>query len=86
MEIKSKNDYLLFNSGKRGSFESQRLSICSNLSSRRQSSARTMSQNVQQNLRALRQEQHRYVHHVWKFHTLIFCLFAQKVTDNGVLV
>ena len=50
----------LFYSGKRGSFESQRLSICSNLSARRHSSARTMSQNVQQNLRALRQEQHRY--------------------------
>ena len=60
MDIKGKTNYLLSNSGKRGSFESQRLSICSNLSSRRQSSARTMSQNVQQNLKALRQEQHRY--------------------------
>ena len=56
----TETNYLLSNSGKRGSFESQRLSICSNLSSRRQSSARTMSQNVQQNLKALRQEQHRY--------------------------
>ena len=50
-----------FHSGKRGSFESQRLSICSDVSGRRHSSARTMSQNVQQNLRALRQEQHRYI-------------------------
>ena len=46
-------------SGKRGSFESQRLSIASNLSSRRQSSARTLSQNQQQNMRAIKQEQHR---------------------------
>ena len=78
MEIKSKNDYLLFNSGKRGSFESQRLSICSNLSSRRQSSARTMSQNVQQNLRALRQEQHRYEHHARISYRSIV-LFEKKI-------
>jgi hypothetical protein len=48
-------------SGKRGSFDSQRLSITSNLGSRRLSSTRIMSQNMQQNLRVLRQEQYKYV-------------------------
>ena len=67
----------LFHSGKRGSFESQRLSICSDISGRRHSSARTMSQNVQQNLRALRQEQHRYTLENCFWELIIYTIFVR---------